>query len=416
MDLKSTSPRSGRARHSVQAMHQAIDDLFGPLAAETVSVREAAGRILAEALVSPRPVPSFARAAMDGYALRAADTDEAPTSPRELLVIGSALAGQRFEGVVERGQAVRIMTGAPMPAGANAVLMQEQATAFEKGGQQWMRPQASLLPRKNVVAVGEDIAGGETILPLGRTLRPQDVAMAATLNTPVLSVVRRPRVSLLVTGNELVPVGESLPPDHIVETNSLLLRSLLARDGAMLAGDGQSLLVGDDPRELEERLDQLDGDVILVTGGTAHSEEDHLSRLMREQGEIRVHGLALKPAGPTGLGRWKGRPIFLMPGQPVSCLVAYDLFVRRAIQRMGGRRDAFPYPSRVGNLAEPVHSVAGRTDYLRVTIDSGGSVRLAKPTGGANLSSTVRGDGFVVVPESEAVLLAGQMVDVYLYD
>ncbi|MBN9120569.1 MAG: molybdopterin molybdotransferase MoeA, partial [Planctomycetes bacterium] len=217
-------------RAEVDAVLALLDARTAPLAGEAVPLPEAAGRVLAELVVSAVDVPGFARAAMDGYAVRANDTAR-PTSgtPRPLAVVGASMPARPFAGAVHPGEAVRITTGAPVPAGADAVLMAEHAQLDPDG---LVRPREPVAPGKHVVRVGEDVAKGAAVLSAGRLLRPQDVGLLASIGTATVRAVRRPRVTILVTGNELLPPGASPEGFRIVDSNSPMLAALAARDGA----------------------------------------------------------------------------------------------------------------------------------------------------------------------------------------
>jgi molybdopterin molybdotransferase len=289
-----------------------IDRSIRPLPSERVDVLGAAGRVLTDGVVAPRSTPPFDRAAMDGYALRADDSfGAAPYNPLTLRIVGEALPGRPFSGIVAAGQAVRIMTGAPIPNGADAVLPAEMAD--ESSGA--VRVVESIPPGRHIGRVGEDVAAGNQVLPAGRRLRPQDIGLLASVGIRSVSVVRRPRVSTIVTGDELVPPGTEPGPYQIVDTNSVVLRALVERDGGVALS---ALYLADRSELIREALLQCEADVILVSGGSSVGREDHAPRLVAELGTLPVHGIALRPASPTGLGFIDGRSVFLLPGNPVS--------------------------------------------------------------------------------------------------
>ena len=377
-----------------------LDSRLAPLPPEFVLVTAAAGRVLAAAVVSTVNVPAFPRCMMDGYAVRAADA-----GPRR--VVGAAYPGRPFAAVVGAGEAVRVTTGAPLPARADAVLMAELA---DLAGDT-VTPRAAVAVGNHVGRVGEDVAAGREVLPAGRVLRPQDVGLLASVGAATLAVVRRPRVALIVTGEELLPPGSKPDALGTVDSNSPMLAALVARDGGAC----------DTPRYLPDHYETIrdairaaDADAVLVTGGTSVGTEDHAPRAVAEVGELAVHGVAVKPAGPAGAGFVGGRVVFLLPGNPVSCLCAYDLFAGRAVRRLGGRSAALPYRSAVLPLAAAVASAAGRVDYLRVKVEQGAAVPLAG--GASNLSGAVVADGFTLVPAGRTELAAGEPVEVWFYD
>ena len=380
-----------------------------PLGPELVDLDAAAGRVLAAAVTATVPVPHFDRAAFDGYALRAEETFGAgPYNPLALRVVGEAMPGRPFTRPVEPGEAVRIMTGSPVPAGADAVLPAESAE--EAGGQ--LKVVEPVVPGKNVGRTGEDVAAGRTVLRAGRVLRPQDLGLLSSVGVGRVDVVRRPRVAILVTGDEILPPGSTPDGYRIVDSNSVVLRALVRRDG------GEALPT----RHLPDRADAIrtamaagDWDVLLVSGGTSVGREDHAPRLVAELGELAVHGMALRPASPAGIGFIGGRPVFLLPGNPVSCLCAYDLFAGRAVLRLGGRPDDLPYRTAEYPVADKIVSAVGRVDYVRVRLTPAGVEPIAV-TGASILSTTVTADGFVLVPRDREGYGPGERVTVYHYD
>ena len=401
--------RGFQDRAEVDAVVALIDGRVRALPPEDVDLHAAAGRVLAADVTAGVPVPAFDRAAMDGYALRGGETFGAgPYNPLEFEVIGVSLPGRPFAGRVGPGQAVRIMTGAPVPDGADAVLQAENA---EEVGDR-VRVSDAVPPGRHVGRRGEDVAAGAVVLRAGRVLRPQDVAVLASIGAALVSVVRRPRVAIIVTGDELLPAGSKPHGYRIVDSNSVMLEALVRRDGGMPA-----LLppVPDTREAVRTALVGADADVLLVSGGSSVGQEDHAPRVLAELGELPVHGVALRPASPAGVGFLKGRPAFLLPGNPVSCLCAYDLFAGRAVRRLGGRSPEMPYRSMLLPLARKIASVVGRVDYVRVRVESGQVEPLAT-SGASILSSTTRADGFVLVPRDSEGNAPGESVPVYMYD
>jgi molybdopterin molybdotransferase len=479
----------GFARRSTVAEALAwLDAHVARLDEEVVLLAEAAGRVLAGEVTSAVNVPGFDRAMMDGFALRAADTQGAsPYNRIALTVIGESLPGRGdcpnfrghhaqhgrengtapFLGSAEGdspvfadtktgtvplapGQAVRIMTGAPMPDGADAVLPAE-LVEIEAGR---VCAQGEVSPGKHVGRVGEDIAAGSVVLPAGRVLRPQDIGVLASIGMGDVPVVRRPRVRIVITGDELLPAGSTPVGCRIVDANGPMLAALVARDGGMPINPG---IVADRPEEILAAM-RTDCDVLLVSGGSSVGQEDHAPRLLREYGELAIHGIAMRPSSPAGMGRMPRRAIFqvapsggqdsqpldelgrlgkspyegqrleklpyddegvvlvfLLPGNPVSCLCAYDFFAGRAIRGLGGRAADWPYRRTAAPLARKVVSTVGRLDYLRVRLVAGQVEPLA--IGGASvLSSTTRADGFVLVPPDSEGYPPGAIVELFLYD
>jgi molybdopterin molybdotransferase len=401
--------RGFRDRTEVQDVVRLIDERVRRLSAETVALAEAGGRVLAEDVVAEVAVPGFDRAAMDGFAVWAEDTFGAgPYSPLELRVLGESLPGRPFAGKVLPGHAVRIMTGAPVPAGADAVVPAEVAQEEAEV----LRIVEPVPPGRHVGRRGEDIELGRTVLHNERVLRPQDLGLLASLGVGIVSVVRRPCVDILITGDELLPAGSRPEGCRIVDSNSIMLAALVRRDG----GEPRVSPPLSDRREvLREALVSSSADMILVSGGSSVGREDHAPALVAELGELCVHGVALRPASPTGVGFLDGRPVFLLPGNPVSCLCAYDLFAGRAVRRLGGRWLELPYRPAQLPLAAKISSAVGRVDYVRVRIRDGRAEPLAV-SGASLLSTTTAADGFVLVPRDCEGYPPDEVVTVYLYD
>jgi molybdopterin molybdotransferase len=401
--------RGFQDRAEVQDVLRLIDERAHPLPSEPVGLADASGRVLAEDVVATVAVPGFDRAAMDGYALRAEETFGAGAyNPLELRILGEALPGRAYAGTVGPGHAVRIMTGAPLPVGADAVLPVEAAQ--EENG--LVRVSEPISPGRHVGRRGEDIEPGCTVLRAGRVLRPQDLGLLASLGVPRVAVVRRPRVDILITGDELLPPGSRPEGYRIVDSNSVMLAALVRRDG----GEPQVAPLLPDRREVvREALRTCRADAILLSGGSSVGQEDHAPGVLAELGELAVHGVALRPASPAGVGYLAGRPVFLQPGNPVSCLCAYDLFAARAIRKLGGRSPELPYRTIGLALAGKISSAVGRVDYVRVRLADGRAEPLAV-SGASILSTTTVADGFVLVPRDSEGFGAGEVVTVYLYD
>jgi molybdopterin molybdotransferase len=401
--------RGFRHRHAVEEVVVEIDRRVGPLPAESVPLAQAGGRVLAQTVMAQVCVPAFARAAMDGYAVRGEETFGAdPYNPALFHIVGASRPGRPFQGVVGPGQAVLILTGAPMPEGADAVVKVESCRARD----QTLEVVEAAPPARHVGGVGEDIAAGTIPLPVGRVLRPQDLGVLSALGVGEASVVRRPRVAILVTGDELLPPGTPARSCLIPDTNSVMLQALVRRDG------GEPEVFGplpDDREAIRAVLRSVEADAVLVSGGSSTGADDHAPSLVAELGKLTQHGLALRPASPTGLGFLAEVPVLLLPGNPVSCLCAYDFFGGRIVRRLGGRPPEWPYRACDRPLAAKLVSALGRTDYARVRLVAGQVEPLAI-SGASILSGVCRADGFVVVPADLEGYPAGATVTVWLYD
>jgi len=383
------------------------------LGAEPVGLLDCVGRVLAEDIRAEVDVPGFARSAMDGYAVRGEDTFGATAyDPVSLEVLGEILPGRRFEGHVERGQAVRVMTGAPIPNGADAVVMAEVCT--ESDGKVAVTEPIS--PARHVAAIGEDIRSGDQVLSRGRRLRPQDAGLLASIGLAWPKCVRRPKVQLLITGDELLPAGSRADGPRIVDSNSVVLRALVERDGGELL---PYEILPDRVERIRQALEDEAPDVLLVSGGSSVGTEDHAPGLLSELGSLDFHGISMRPSSPAGLGRLGAAPnqrwVFLLPGNPVSCLCAYEFFAGPTLRSLGGRPRSWPHRRVRLPLARKIVSAIGRTDYVRVAIEQGRVVPLAV-SGASILSSTVRASGAVIVRRELEGMPEGAEAEVLLYD
>lgn len=400
-------------RADVSAAVQLLRERVPALTPESISLDQAADRILAADVLAPVPVPGFDRAAMDGYALLGNETFGADAySPLDFEVIGVSLAGRPFPGKVQPGQAVRIMTGAPIPEGTDAVIPVEATSEEQRGGTTLVRVTEPVPPGRHVGKVGEDIRPGSLLLPQGRKLRPQDLGVLASVGAALVSVIRRPTVAILVSGDELLPCGSKPLGFQIVDSNSVMLAALARRDGAAIV---RIQMVPDGHAPMRSALEQATEDVLLISGGSSVGQEDHAPRVLAKLGELALHGLALRPASPTGIGFLGNRPVFLLPGNPVSCLCAYDLFAGLAIRGAGGRSPDWPYRATRLPLARKLVSMVGRVDYVRVKVKEG-KVEPMATSGASILSSTTRADGFVLVPADLEGYPEGEDVQLYWYD
>lgn len=384
-----------------------VDSKTTSLAPEVVDLSQLAGRILTEDIVSPLDIPGFDRAMMDGFAVIAEDSLGASMYNRlPLQVIGQSLPGNAFSNTVKRGEAVKIMTGAPMPRGTDAVLPVEKV---EVDNEQ-IFAQDAVSPGKHVGYRGEDIACGTTILSKGRQLRPQDVGVLASIGARV-SVIRKPRVRIVVTGNELLPPGAVPTGSQIVDSNSPMLAAMIQRDGGLAINPG---IVADDPDAILEAL-RDEADVVLVSGGSSVGQEDYAPMLVAKHGELAIHGIAMRPSSPAGMGLLEKRLVFLLPGNPVACLCAYDFFAARAIRILSGLSTDWPYRSIRCPLRRKLVSKVGRVDYARVEL-IGEQIEPIAISGASVLSSTTRADGFVVIPGDSEGYPAETELEVYLYE
>jgi len=398
-----------RQRSEVDDVLAWVDANATPLPATVVDVDVASGRVLAEAVRAPIDVPAFDRSSMDGYALAGAETHGASDyNPLSFEVTGQALPGRAYEGAVGSGCAVRVMTGAPLPQGADAVVPAEYAQ--ERDGR--VEITLAVGTGKHVGARGEDIRRGDVVLAPRRTLRAQDAGLLASLGIARVPVLEQPRVRIVVTGNEIVAAGDAKGAYQIYDANSPMLRGVVTRDGGVVEGHHR---LGDDPGRIRAALTAPGADVILVSGGSSVGTEDHAPRLLAEVGELAIHGVAMRPSSPAGAGRIGDTLVFLLPGNPVSCLCAYDFFAGRAIRLRGGRAADWPHRTREAVVGRNIVSAIGRVDYCRVRF-VGDEIEPLALSGASILSSTTRADGFVIVPSASEGFAPGASVVVYLYE
>ncbi|MCK6549350.1 molybdopterin molybdotransferase MoeA [Myxococcota bacterium] len=393
-------------RASVADVQALVDARIGPLGLERVPFRSALGRVLAEDVVSPRDVPPHPRSAMDGYAVRAADC------PGTLDVVAEVKAAEQLPFEVQPGQAVRIMTGARVPAGADAVVMVEDTKLDGARVAIASAPK----PGQHVLDTGSDLGRGQVVLAKGRRLLAHDVAMLVSVGALEVAVQRRPRVRIIPTGTELVRAGVEPTGSQVVESNSFMLEALALRDGAEVM---LHPIVPDDLGMIRRALSEPGADVIVSTGGSSVGVEDFLPVVVRELGELVIHGVDVRPASPTGVGFIGATAVVLAPGFPVASYVAWDLFVRPIVQRMGGVEPVLPYRITRARLAKDVKKPASRVEIQRVVLsragDGGLPLASGLPGGAAILSTLTRADGFVWLPAGTAELGAGTEVDVHLY-
>ena len=394
-------------RTSVEAAIDWVDAHVPLVGSEPIPAVAAAGRVLGHDITSEVNVPAYHRAMMDGFAVQADDTSGASAYNRlPLEIVGEALPAQPWSGTLGTGHAVRVMTGAPAPPGADAVVPVER-TEVHGDEVNILDP---VTPGKHVGLPGEDIAVGNVVLSQGRRLRPQDLGVLCSIGCATVSVRRTVRVRIVVTGNELLAPGSKPVGNKIVDSNSPMLAALVQRDGGVVT---DSRIVPDDPQAILAAM-QDDVDLVLVSGGSSVGREDHAPCLLAENGDLAIHGIAMRPSSPAGMGILDGRPVFLLPGNPVSCLCAYDFFAGRAIRRAAGLPAEWPYMRRRLPLERKLVSVVGRLDYARVNVEADRVVPLAV-SGASMLSSTTRAAGFVIVEADSEGYPPGTEVDVWLY-
>lgn len=391
---------------------------FGRLAVETVPLDDALGRVCGAEISSPENLPPLPRATMDGFAVRAAETFGASDSIPAFLDVAGAVAMGQIPGIaIGRNQAAAIPTGGFLPQGADAVVMVEYTNPAGKDAIEVSRP---VTAGENVLGTAEDVAQGEVVIPLGKRLLPPDVGLLAGLGITEVAVYRRPGAAVISTGDEIVPITATPPPGRIRDINAHSIAALVRSSGGeaeMFEG------VPDDPALLRAALEKAlaSADLVVLSGGSSVGERDHMVSVVASLpgAEVHAHGIAISPGKPTLIAAVNGKPVFGLPGHPVSALVVAQVFLAPFIRYLGGEElKRGPEGARVrAVLTASVHSAQGREEYVRVKIDGTGGHIGARPVFGKSgmLSTLVKADGFVVVPMHTEGIPAGEMVDVILF-
>jgi molybdopterin molybdotransferase len=394
---------------------QALPSVVTP---EPVDTLDALGRVTAEDIVAREPLPAFPRATMDGYAVRARDTFGASQSlPAYLAVTGEVPMGRAPKFLVGPGQAALVHTGGMLPDGADAVVMLEVTQAVRHNEIEVLK---SVAPGENALRVGDDVVLGARVLPAGHRLRPQDIGALSALGITRLTVARRPRVALLATGDEVI-VPEAVPgPGQVRDVNSYSLAGQIAQAG------GQALRRGIAP-DNEQALRAVAGaalaeaEALVLSAGSSVSTRDMTGQVIQALGApgILVHGVAVKPGKPTILAAAGGKPVFGLPGNPVSAMVIADLFLVPTIWRLQGLMQPPQRQSVRARLTHNLASQTGRVDYVPARLrTTGASGELdAEPIFGQSnqIFTLVAADGMIVVPLDATGLSAGEMVEVRLF-
>jgi len=382
---------------------------------ERLPVRSALGRVLARDMVSPIDVPSHDNSAMDGYAVRSDDLRTA--EPVTLIETGTAYAGREFLGEVQRGQCVRVMTGAVMPRGTDTVVIQEVAKVDGKR----VTVPAGQETGQNRRLAGEDLRKGRPALQAGRLLRPADLGLVASLGIGELSVRRKLKVAFFSTGDELVSVGKKLKAGEVYDSNRYTLWGMLARLGCEIIDLG---VVRDDPKKLEAafRRAAASADAVVTSGGVSVGEADFTKQMMAKLGEVAFWKIAMRPGRPMAFGRIRARGrsayLFGLPGNPVAVMVTFYHFVRGALLHMMGRSDT-ELPLLRAKSETAMRKKPGRTEYQRGILELKNgewSVRLTGAQGSGILRSMSEANCFVVLGHEQASVNAGDYVDVMVMD
>lgn len=382
---------------------------------ERVEAAAALGRVLTEDVMSPAPVPHFARSVVDGYACRSADVAGATGGlPAYLEIVGEVVMGQPVELELAPGQCAVVPTGGMLPRGADAAVMVEHT---EQLGPTTVEVGRSVPSGGNVIGVGDDVQAGQRCLEAGRRLTAGDLAMLATVGVVEVPVFQSPSVAILSTGDEVVAPAQTPGPAEVRDANSAGLAALVTLTGGRPRVDG---IVKDSLGKLEQVAARSleSADMLLISGGSSVGERDHARDVINGLGEpgVLFHGLAIKPGKPTIAALAGRKPVFGLPGHPLSAMVSFQALVRAVIRRLGGERELFE-PRTTARLRRKVASDAGRHEFVRVALQDEGGELLAEPLFGksAALSSLLSARGFVEVPVGVEGLDAGAQVTVQLF-
>jgi len=413
----------------VISVEEALTRILGyvhVLEPEERSLLDAPGQVLAEDVVAGYDIPPLDNTAMDGYAVRAADTEGAsPDRPVRLKVAGELAAGHLYEGEVMPGTAVRIMTGAPLPAGADAVVPFEETD--EPAGREFgsfAKPVASVAiyravgKGENVRYAGEDVRKGATVLTKGATLRPAHIGALANLGRATVSVIRRPVVAILSTGDELVPLGEPLPPGKIHDSNNYSISALVRQSGGIPKPLG---IARDSVEELTAKIRSgLDADLLLTSAGVSRGDYDVVKDVLAREGEIDFWTVRMRPGKPLAFGTFPSGnrrvPHIGFPGNPVSSMISFELFARPAIFKMMGR-SGWERPTLRAVVEERIANRDGRRIFARAVVrerEGRYYASLTGPQGSGILTSMVVANALAIVPEDVAAIEAGEKVTVMM--
>ena len=414
------------------SVEQALEKILSyveVLEPERKPILECLGQVLAEDVYSTLDVPPVDNAAMDGYAVCAEDTRGASeSSPRYLAVIGEVAAGALPTKKVERGTAIRIMTGAPLPVGADAVVRFEDTDEVSRKSSGVDLSQIGILCEAkkglNVRYKGEDIARGKLVLRKGKLLRPQEIGVLASLGCSSALVIRRPVVAILATGDELLDVNQPLMPGKIYDSNTYTIAAEVMRYG----GIPKILGIGKDSAEsLIEKIEQgLQADMLITSGGVSKGDYDIVKDVLAQRGEIGFWTVRMKPGKPLAFGiirkmeggRERKVPHLGLPGNPVSAMITFEQFARPAILKMMGR-ETWKKPTVKAIMEDDVENTDGRRIFARVAVSKRGEhyyAKLTGPQGSGILTSMTKADGLAIIPETVERVRAGDVVEVQMLD
>ncbi len=374
---------------------------------EEVLIEEAAGRVLAKDVVAGFNVPPFNRSSMDGYAVKAKDTTGAASKSVALKLIGARHAGEVFDGVIGDGECIEIATGAPVPKGADAVVMVEYTRIAGDGVEIHREARAG----DNVAPEGEDIKKGEVVVKVGEVLTPGRLGAVAALGFSKIRAYAKPRVAIYSTGNEVVSQGKPLKPGQVYDINSYTLSAVVAANGCVPVRRG---LVRDNFEAIADALrDAANHDVAVFSGGSSVGVRDLFASVVEDLGVVHFHGLRVKPGKPTLFGEVGGTPVFGMPGYSTSCLNNAYVFLVPALRRAAGLP---PSNSRtvMARLSQPIKAEGERDQFYSIRVEGGEAVPVFKQSG--DITSMAYANGYIIIPIGTKLIDKGSEIIVYLFD
>ncbi len=382
-------------------------------------IEEALGMVSANDIISTEDLPSFVRSTVDGYAVRAEDTFGATeTMPAYLNLSKEILMSQRVDFLLSEDSASKIPTGGMLPENADAVVMFEHVQIIDKHMIEALKPVA---PGENVVQVGEDIKKGDVVICAGQRMRPQDIGACAGIGVAEIAVYRRPLVSIISTGDEIVPAGASPEAGEIRDINSYVISGMVSESGGIPLKKG---IFRDEYKTIRDALEtaMADSDAIVLSGGTSVGTKDMVAGIINDIGSpgVLFHGVSLKPGKPMIGGVMQGIPVFGLPGHPAAVLICFELFIRPVLHRLSGLKERWPqYSSRTvrARITKNIASSQGREEHVRVMLEEReGELRAVPVLGKSGLITTlVKADGTIVIPLHRNGIEAGEVVDVRLF-
>jgi len=411
-------------RENVVDAETALGMLLGNLRADKlqeakIKIGDSLGMVSSRDVISREDLPSFARSTVDGYAVRAENTFGASeTIPAYLNLFHEILMSQKADFLLPKDSASKIPTGGMLPQNADAVVMFEHVQIIDKQMIEVMKPVA---PGENVIQVGEDVKRGDIVVRQGQRLRPQDIGACAGVGVTEIAVYKRPLVSIISTGDEIVPAHISPETGKVRDINSYVISAMVSESGGIPIKKG---IFRDEYKNLRGAIEAAmsDSDAIVLSGGTSVGTKDMAARIINDIGSpgVLFHGVSLKPGKPMIGGVIKGIPVFGLPGHPAAVLICFELFIRPVLHRLSGLKERWPqYSSRTvrARLSKNVASSQGREDHVRVMLEEREGELWAVPVLGKSglITTLVRADGAIVIPLLKNGIEADEMVDVRLF-